>query len=421
MLLIQNANLNGTGERADLLIGDDGTYKQIGQGIQAPEGAQVIDAHGMMACPTFVNTHMHFDKAYTSYESGRESFGKRNWIASTEETLEDSIYLMHERIRAYTPEAVSERAQRAIRDCVMYGTTKLRTNVDISMLDPDLNALKGVLMAREATKDICDLQVVAFPQEGVYCDPGTEKLLEQALEMGADVMGGMPAAELLDEHARAHVDLAFRLAEKYGTLMDMHMDQSKDMFDRSLEYTAWKTMEMGWQGRVSCGHCTSITYQNQAHAIKVMKMLKKADVNVCANTQTMAIMGIDQEPRTRGVTRIREMVDMGINVVTAQDTICDGFHLYGTGDPLDYGLVGCYCAQYNTPETARIMWDMLTKNSARAFDPDAKYGIAVGNDADLNLIDAPSVHEALRIRASRPYILRHGKVIASFERKASLL
>lgn len=421
MLLIKKANINGTGTIADILIDDNGKYKEISENITASDGTKVIEANGMMACPTFVNTHMHFDKAYTSYEQGRQSFGKENWISSTEETLEDAIFVMHERIRKYTPEDVARRAERAIRDCVMYGTTKLRSNIDISMLDPNLNAVKGLLLAKEATKDICDLQLVAFPQEGIYCDPGTDKLMEEAMEMGCDVVGGMPAAELLDEHARAHVDFVFDMAEKYHALIDMHIDQSKDMFDRSLEYTAWKTMERGWQGRVTGGHCTSITYQNQAHAIKVMKMLKNADVNICANTQTMAIMGIDQEPRTRGVTRIREMVDMGINVITAQDTICDGFHLYGTGDPLDYGLVGCYCAQYNTPETARIMWDMLTSRSARAFDPDAKYGIQIGNDADLNIVDAPSVHEAIRIRASRPYILRRGKVIASFERKAAML
>ena len=352
MLLIKNANLDGTGKIVDILIGDDGKYKEIAGHIEAPAGIETIDATGMMACPTFVNTHMHFDKAYTSYEQGRESYGKGNWISSTEETLEDSIYVMHDRIRKYTPEAVAARAERAIKDCVMYGTTKLRTNVDISTLDPNLNALKGVLMAKEATKDICDLQVIAFPQEGIICDPGTDKLLEEAMEMGCDVMGGMPAAEMLDEHSREHVDFVFKMAEKYNCLIDMHIDQSKDMFDRSLEYTAWLTMQHGWQGRVTGGHCTSITYQNQAHAIKVMKMLKQADVNVCANTQTLAIMGIDPEPRTRGVTRIREMVEMGINVVTAQDTICDGFHLYGTGDPLDYGLVGCYCAQYNTPKAA---------------------------------------------------------------------
>lgn len=236
MLLIKNANLDGTGKVVDILIGDDGKYKEIAEHIEVPAGVETIDATGMMACPTFVNTHMHFDKAYTSYEQGRESYGKGNWISSTEETLEDSIFVMHDRIRKYTPEAVAARAERAIKDCVMYGTTKLRTNVDISTLDPNLNALKGVLMAKEATKDLCDLQVIAFPQEGIICDPGTDKLLEEAMEMGCDVMGGMPAAEMLDEHSREHVDFVFKMAEKYGTLIDMHIDQSKDMFDRSLEW-----------------------------------------------------------------------------------------------------------------------------------------------------------------------------------------
>lgn len=423
MKLIKKVNLEGTGKMVDILIGDDGKYKEIAENINAKDGMEVIDGKGMLACATFVNTHMHFDKAYTSYEQGRKSFGKDNWIKSTEETLEDSIFVMHDRIKKYTPEDVSKRAIRAIKECVGYGTTKLRSNIDISTLDPNLNAVKGLLIAKEATKDICDLQLIAFPQEGIICDKGTDKLLDEAMKLGCDVMGGMPAAEMLDEHSRAHVDYVFKLAEKYGVLIDMHIDQSKDMFDRALEYTAWLTMEKGWQGRVTGGHCTAITYQNEAHAIKVMKMLKKADVNVCANTQTLAIMGIDQEPRTRGVTRIREMVDMGINVVTAQDTICDGFHLYGTGDPLDYGLVGCYCAQYNTPETAKIMWDMMTTRSYRVFDPDHtdKYGIKVGNDADFNIIDAPNLHDAIRTRASRPYIFRHGKAIAKFIREQTLL
>ena len=243
----------------------------------------------------------------------------------------------------------------------------------------------------------------------------------QAMDMGCDIAGGMPAAEWLDDQKLRHVDFVFDMAEKYGVMIDMHIDQSKDMFDRSLEYTAWLTLQKGWGGRVTGGHCTSITYQNQSHAIKVMKLIKEADMNICTNTQVLAIMGIDAEPRTRGVTRIREMVDMGINIATAQDTICDGFHLYGTGDPLDYGLIGAYTSQYNTPETARLMFDMLTTRSARIFDPDAKYGIAVGNDADLNIIDADNVQEALRTRASRPYVIRHGRVIASFERKATLL
>ena len=412
MLLIQNARILGHNGVEDILISDEGKYLKIAPKIDASEypGAKVIDAKEMMAAPTFVNTHMHFDKAYTSLR-GRED---------STETLEDSIRIMHDRIRNYTVEDVRARATRAIRECVMYGTTKLRTNVDISNLDPKLVALQGVLEAKEATKDICDLQVIAFPQEGIFCNKGTEKLMYEAMDMGCDIAGGMPAAEWLDELKLRHVDFVFDMAEKYGVMIDMHIDQSKDMFDRSLEYTAWKTLEKGWSGRVTGGHCTSITYQNQSHAIKVMKLIKEAGMNICTNTQVLAIMGIDAEPRTRGVTRIREMVDMGINIATAQDTICDGFHLYGTGDPLDYGLIGAYTGQYNTPDTARLMFDMLTTRSMKIFDPDASYGIEVGNDADLNFIDADNVQEALRTRASRPYVIRHGKVIASFERKATL-
>lgn len=412
MLLIQNARILGHSGAEDILIGDDGRYLKIAPRIDVSScpDAKRIDAGEMMAAPTFVNTHMHFDKAYTSLR-GRED---------SSETLEDSIRIMHDRIRQYTVEDVYQRALRAIRECVMYGTTKLRTNVDISNLDPKLVALQGVLLAKEATKDICDLQVIAFPQEGIFRNRGTDRLLHEAMELGCDVVGGMPAAEWLDDLKLRHVDFVFDLAEKYGAMIDMHIDQSKDAFDRTLEYTAWKTLERGWGGRVTGGHCTSIAYQNQSHAIKVMQLIRESGMNICTNTQVLAIMGIDAEPRTRGVTRIREMVDMGINVATAQDTICDGFHLYGTGDPLDYGLIGAYTGQYNTPETARLVFDMLTTRSMKIFAPGTAYGIAEGNDADLNIIDADNVQEALRTRASRPYVIRHGRVIASFQKTATL-
>lgn len=413
MLLIKNARILDHSAVEDILIDDAGKYLEIRPNIDAAAipGVKVIDAKEMMAAPTFVNTHMHFDKAYTALR-GRED---------STETLEDSIRIMHDHIRNYTVEDVKARALRAIRECVMFGTTKLRTSVDISNFDPNLVAVQGVLAAKEAAKDICDLQVIAFPQEGIFCNEGTDKLMYEAMEMGCDIAGGMPAAEWLDDLKLKHVDFVFEMAEKYGTLIDMHIDQSKDMFDRSLEYTAWLTLQKKMAGRVTGGHCTSITYQNQSHAIKVMKLIREADMNICTNTQVLAIMGIDAEPRSRGVTRIREMVDMGINIATAQDTICDGFHLYGTGDPLDYGLIGAYTSQYNTPDTARLMFDMLTTRSARIFDPDGSYGIKVGNSADLNIIDADNVQEALRTRASRPYVIRNGRVIASFERKATLL
>ncbi|MDR2922106.1 MAG: amidohydrolase family protein [Treponema sp.] len=411
MLFIRNVCLAGRTGAYNILIGDNGRYMEISPSVKQPEHCTVIDGDGMFAAPTFINTHMHFDKAYTALSGRRQCT----------ETLEDSISIMHSIKCGYTVEDVKVRAVRAIRECVMYGCTKIRTNVDIDNM-AGLVGLKGVLAAKEECKAIADLQIAAFPQEGIFCNKGTEKLMWEAMEMGADIVGGMPAAEWLDEDARRHVDLVFEISRKYNNaLIDMHMDQSKDMFDRSLEYTAYKTRETGMEGRVSCGHCTSISYQNQSHAIKVMKMLLEAKVHICCNTQVLAIMGIDAEPRTRGITRIREMVSMGLNVVTAQDTICDGFHLYGTGDPLDYGLICAYAAQYNTPETAAIVWDMLTVNSAKSFDPDMPYGIMPGNTADLNIIDAPNIQEALRTRASRPYIIKSGKVIARFERKGNLV
>ncbi|HZJ82449.1 MAG TPA: amidohydrolase family protein [Clostridia bacterium] len=411
MLLIKNCTLLGESKEMDILIDDQGKYKEISEKIDISDQdeCEVIDARGNLVAPTFINPHMHLDKVYTSI-GGRES---------KVETLEESIKIMHDRKRNYTVEDVKDRAIRAIRECVAYGTTKIRTSVDIDNM-ANLVGLEGIVAAKEECKDICDIQIIAFPQEGIFNNKGTEALMWEAMEKGADVVGGMPAAEWLDSHAKDHVDLVFEMAKEYDALIDMHIDQSKDMFDRTLEYTAVRSMEEGMEGRVTGGHCTSIAYQNQSHADKVMEILKIADFNVCTNTQTLAIMGIDNEPRTRGVTRIREMVEYGINVATAQDTICDGFHIYGTGDPLDYGLICAYTAQYNTPKTARIVFDMITKNAAKIFNPDEKYGIEVGNDADLNIIDAPNVHEALRLRASRRYVIKKGKVIAKFERKATL-
>lgn len=402
MLLIKNATLVDKKEYMDILINNKGKYERIEHNIDYSgiRNCEIIDANGYLVTPTFINPHMHLDKVYTSIQ-GRES---------VEETLEESIKIMHERKRMYNAEDVKERAVRAIKESVSYGCTKIRTNVDIDNI-AGLVGLKGVVAAKEACKDICDVQIVAFPQEGIFNNNGTEELMWKAMEEGADIVGGMPAAEWIDIYAKKHVDLVFEIAKRYNADIDMHMDQSKDMFDRSLEYTGVKTIEEGFQGRVTGGHCTSISYQNDSHAAKVMEILKLADFNVCTNTQVLAIMGIDREPRTRGVTRIRELVECGINVATAQDTICDGFHLYGRGDPLDYGLLCAYTAQYNTPKTIRIIYDMITKNSAKILSVNDNYGIEVGNTADLNIIEATNIQEAFRLRPCRRYVIKNGKII----------
>ncbi len=165
-----------------------------------------------------------------------------------------------------------EFLQKSILDSVKYGAAKIRANVDIDTIC-GLTALEGCLLAKEATAGIADVQLVAFPQEGIFRNPGTEKLMYEAMEMGADIVGGMPAAEWIAEKAKDHVDLVIKIAEKYKADIDMHMDQTNDPFVQSLEYTAFKSIELGYQGRVTGGHSTSLAYQNDAHAKKVIGLL----------------------------------------------------------------------------------------------------------------------------------------------------
>jgi len=404
-ILIKNAQLRDRETPVDILIEKE-KFSKIEPQLPA-DADEIIDAEGTLVTPTFINPHLHIDKAYTAL-SGR---------LSKRETLEESIEIMQEIKRNYTVDDVRQRAVRAIKDSVKFGVTKIRGDVDIDTIG-GLTALKGCLLAREETKNIADVELIAFPQEGIFRDPGTEELMWKAMEMGADVVGGMPAAEWIMDEAKRHVDLVFAIARKFDADIDMHIDQTKDPCAQSLEYSAWSSLESGYQGRVTGGHCTSLAYQTDAHAHKVIKLLKYADFNVCINPQVLAIMGVDPEPRTRGLTRVRELVEAGVNVATAQDTICDGFHIFGTGDPLDYGLLMAYQAQYNSTEKARIVYDMITVNAARLMRIE-DYGISVGNPADFNIIYAPNEAEAFRTRPER-LVFKNGKLIARGEKRSEL-
>ncbi len=406
VVLIKNAKLRESVKYQDILV-SDGKFSRIEENIQSTAD-EVINAEGNLVTPTFVDPHLHIDKAFTSLE-GR---------SSEEGTLEESIKIMHDFKRNYTVEEVRNRAVRAIKESVKFGATKIRANVDIDTIS-GLTALKGCILAREDTKEIAEIQLVAFPQEGIFRDEGTEKLMYEAMDMGADVVGGMPAAEWIAEKARDHVDLIFKIAKKYNADIDMHMDQTKDPFAQALEYTAFRSIELGYQGRVTGGHCTSLAYQNDVHANKVIELLKLSKFNVCVNPQVLAIMGIDPEPRTRGITRVRDLIEAGVNTATSQDTICDGFHIYGTGDPLDYGLLMAYQAQYNSTVEAKVVYDMITYNAAKIMNL-KNYGIKAGYPADFNIVYADSESEAFRKRASR-LVYKSGKLIARYKNSGELL
>lgn len=277
-ILIKNAKLRDSETLVDILV-ENGKFGEIKPTLPSTAD-EIIDAKGHLVTPTFINPHLHIDKAYTAL-CGR---------LSRQETLEESIKIMQEIKRDYTVEDVRHRAVQAIKASVKYGVTKIRGDVDIDTIS-GLTALEGCLLAREETKAIADVELVAFPQEGIFRDPGTEELMWKAMEMGADAVGGMPAAEWIMDEAKRHVDLVFEIARKFDADIDMHIDQTKDPCAQSLEYSAWLSVKMGYQGRVAGGHCTSLAYQSNAHAHKVIELLRCADFNICINPQVLAIMG----------------------------------------------------------------------------------------------------------------------------------
>lgn len=405
-LLIKNAFLGETKNRVDILI-EDGRIAKIEPHISAP-GAEIIDAEGRLVTPTFVEPHIHLDNALVSrgIEPGHSI------------TLKGGIELTRELRKKRTAEQVKDRAIQHIETIVAYGVTKVRAIADVAMAG-GLTGVEGLLAAKEECKDIIDMQIHAFPQDSIFVDPGTEELLYKAMEMGVDAIGGLPWFEQSRADGERHIDLVFDIAKKYNADIDLHLDQAKDPLAEFLEYTAVKTIKEGYQGRVTAAHCSSLAYQTNDHARRVIALVKRANINICANASPVIQMGLDPEPHTRGITRVRELVDAGVNVITSSDTVCDGFHLYGTGDPLDYGLLLAYMAQYGTHEGAETILSMITYNAAKALRI-RDYGIKVGNPADLNIIDAPCASEALRLRPSRLYVIKNGKVIATTRKTSQI-
>ncbi|MDI6861237.1 MAG: amidohydrolase family protein [Caldisericia bacterium] len=403
-MLIKNAKICNEDELKDILI-IESKFKKIEHHIDF-KADEIVDIDGFIVTPTFIDPHLHIDKAFTFNEVIRE-----------EDTLEESIKLMHGIKKNYTVDDVKSRALKAIKESIKYGVTKIRAHIDIDNIC-GLVALEGCLLAKEEVKDIVDIQIVAFPQEGIFCNKGTDELMIKAIEMGANVVGGMPAAEWIDEDSKKHVDFVFELAKKYNLDIDMHVDQTKDFFSRSLEYIAYKTIKENYEGRVTAAHCTSLAYQNDSHAKKVMELIKIADINICVNPSVLLIMGVDPEPRTRGLTRARELIEKGINVAIAQDTISDGFHLFGTGDPLDYGLLFAYAAQFNSTDKISKIFDMITYNGAKIMKIE-NYGIKENNPADFNIIFCKKESECLRLRPGR-MVFKNGKLISKIEKNEEI-
>lgn len=389
------------GAKADVVIADGRIDKVSPATLDEPRLGNV-DCAGLLAMPAFVDIHAHLDKAYV-----------RDDIPPHGGTLEEAIVAMRSVKASFSVENVVARAIRLIRSSVASGTTRIRSHVD---LDPsiELRALEGVQEAARATSELCEVQTVAFPQEGV-ADPYCRRLMEHAVEAGVDLVGGMPHWEQDVTEQRKHVDFCFALARAANLDIDMHVDETDDARVRTLEMVADAALANGWEGRVTVGHVCALAGSDDFYSRRVISKCRDAGISVVANPATnLVIQGRgDRGLIRRGLTRVLEFREAGVNVCFGQDNVCDGFYPFGRGDMLEIALLGAHALHLTSSTDLVFVAESVTNAPARTWGvrgpEDAQ--LAPGQPADLVLFHADSWPEVLRLQQPPVVTLRCGKTV----------
>ncbi len=357
----------------------------------------------MLVSPAFIEPHVHLDKCMIGEDIRPNVSG----------TLQEAIEIIWDRKRRYTTQDIVSRAGGVIRMAVMNGTTRMRTHVDVDTIG-GLKPLKGLLEVRKKFGRLMDIQIVAFPQEGILRDHGTEELLYRAMKMGADIVGGMPHHERPYSKAKPHIDICFEVAKEFDADIDMHVDETDDPDSRSLAYLAEKTIAEGYHGRVAAGHTCALAAYPDGYAREVIRKVKQAGINMITNPATnLVIQGRgDKQPIRRGITRVKELLDAGVNVTFGQDCVNDAFYPLGRADMLEVANITTHAAQLTMPKELETVFRMMTVNAALTLRVLDDYGIQVGKRADLVVMNTASIKDAIRLQPDRRYVIRKGKVIA---------
>ncbi len=396
--LYRNARLQTSEILQDILV-EDGVFAGIGPHLHA-EGAETIDLGGKLVAPPYVDPHIHLDYVYTARQEG---------AANQTGTLFEGIQRWSETKAGASVDEIKVRARKAVREEVTAGVQYIRTHADVT--DPAMTSLKALLELREELKDIVTIQIVAFPQEGMYAYKGGDELVEEGLRMGADCVGAIPHFELAREFGEQSVHKAVELALKYDKLIDLHCDETDDDQSRFLELLTALTYQAGIGELTTASHTCSFGSANNAYAFRLMKTLVRAKLNfISCPTENIYLEGRqDSYPKRRGLTRVKELHDAGINVCFAQDSISDPWYPLGNGNLmniLDHGIHICQMMSFEEIDHAL---DLITVNGARTMHLLHQYGIEVGKPANFIVIDASSPFEAIRQRAGVLRSVREGR------------
>jgi cytosine deaminase len=407
-LIVRNANLPDGRKGVDIAC-RAGHIEAIEPNITA-EAARIIDAGGRLVSAPFIDIHFHMD---ATLSLGLPRMNKSG-------TLLEGIQLWGELKPLLTREAVVERALRYCDLAVSQGILAIRSHVDVC--DDRLVGVEALLEVRDHLKDYLDLQLCAFPQDGYFRSPTAAKNLERALDMGVDVVGGIPHFERTMEDGRLSVKALCEIAAERGLLVDLHCDESDDPLSRHIETLAYETQRLGLHGRVSGSHLTSMHSMDNYYVSKLLALMKEAEIHVVPNPLANIVLQgrHDTYPKRRGMTRVPEMKKAGINVAFGQDSTMDPWYSLGNADMLDVAHMAVHVGHMTSRDDIRYCFEAVTTNAAAAFGLEG-YGLAKGNNADFVLLDARDSIEAVRLRAARLAVVRRGKVIAeSPARQASL-
>ena len=398
-LLVRNARIDEAKPLVEIACAD-GNIVGMGESLGA-EAAHTIEADGNWVTPPFVDCHFHLDATLSAGTPRRNASG----------TLLEGIQLWGELKRQQSAEQIVSRALRLCRWSIAKGVLAIRSHVDVS--DPTLTTVEALLEVREKMRPYMDIQLVAFPQDGYFRDAGAHERLLQALDMGVDIVGGIPHFERTMQEGADSVAALCRLAAERGLRVDMHCDETDDPLSRHIETLACETVRHGLGGRVAGSHLTSMHSMDNYYAVKLLALMAEAQVAAIPNPLiNITLQGRqDTYPKRRGLTRIKEMWDSGITVALGHDCVQDPWYPLGTHDMLEVAHMAIHAGLLTAPEQMRRTFDAVTQSAATVFGLQ-HYGIKEGNAADFVVLQAKNPIEAICRRATRLYVVRRGRILA---------
>lgn len=406
-MIYKNLHIENAQETSDIRV-VDGKIVAIEKVIERNNGEDVFDCHGMLALPPLVESHIHLDTTMTVGDPDYNRSG----------TLFEGISLWSKRKEKLSYDDVQERALKAIKLEATNGVQFIRTHVDVC--DPNLTALKAMMDLKNKVKDFVDIQIIAFPQEGILSYAGGTELMEKAIALGVDGVGAIPHYEFTREQAVESINYIMKLAVDRNILVDIHCDETDDESSRGLETLVARAVESGIGNLVTASHTTAMHSYSDAYVGRLMRVISKSGINfVCNPLVNINLQGrYDTYPKRRGLTRVSELLEAGLNVSFGQDDIRDPWYPMGSGNMVDVVFMGVHCAQLMGYDDLLNSYRFITHNGARTLNL-KDYGIKIGNTANFVIYDSKNFYDVLTHHQTIRYSIRNGIII--FERTPSKL